>query len=61
MARHRGITLGFALSGLIGLVTGQARGESITMTITVPGHSIVVDGQLVTSQSSTDFIVNTTA
>jgi hypothetical protein len=55
------MTLGLALSGLIGLVMGEACAESITMTIEVPGHSIVVDGTLVTSQSSTDFIVNTTA
>ena len=61
MARHRGVTLGLALIGLSGLVPGQACAESITMTIAVPGHSIVVGGNLVTSQSSTDFIVNTAA
>ncbi len=61
MVRYRGSTLCFAFSGLIGLVTGQARAGSITMTITVPGHSILVDGQLVASQSPTDFIVDTTS
>jgi hypothetical protein len=61
MGGYRGVTAGLALIGLIGLVRGQACAESITMTIAVPGHSIAVGGNLVTSQSSTDFIVNTTA
>ena len=61
MAGQRGMTLSLALSGLIGLVTREACAGSITMMISVPGHTIVVEGTLVMSQSPNDFIVNTTA
>jgi hypothetical protein len=45
----------------MGLMAREGRAETITMTIVTNGHTINITGALVTSQTSTDFQVNTTA
>jgi len=64
MPRLRGLS-SLALSALIGLIAGQARAETITLTITIPGHTITISGppgtpaSLVTSSTSDSLQINT--
>lgn len=60
MKKHRGLFLGLGLAALLALSVREGRAETITMTIVTNGHTIVVTGSLVSSQTSTNFQVNTT-
>jgi len=64
MTRLRGLS-SLALSAVIGLIAGQSRAETITLTIVANGHTITISGppgtpaSLVTSSTSDSLQINT--
>jgi hypothetical protein len=59
MKKHRRLLWSLGLCALMGLMAGEARAVSISMTISTNGHSFTVGGGQVTSSTSTALNINT--